>query len=238
MEGQLKAFLEEVDLPASEIHEIDLEAQGLSEITDSDMKFLSQFSNCINLNLGENDIRKISCPFPALSKLAMLDLRENQLGADVLGCLTRLTGVEVLMLTHNVIKTLDKFSALKSLSKLHFLGLEGNPVTETIPDYRQKIFAVLPDLQVIDFVDREGNVLARPGASEAGSDDEGVQGGPNAELAAFYNQEFSDDDEEDDEYEEEHAEEDEDEDEDEDDEDDDDEEEEERPTKKARTGDE
>ena len=222
MEAQLKAFLEDVDLPAKDIHDIDLEAQGLTDITDSDLKFLAQFTHCINLNLGENEIRKISGPFPALSQLAMLDLRENQLGSDVLGCLSRLTGLEVLMLTHNSIKTLDKFAALKPLTKLHFLGLEGNPVADSVADYRQKIFALLPDLQVIDFVDRHGTALERPGASDAGSDDE-----TPVDLAAFYNQDplllLSDED--DDEYEQGSDE----------SEDDDEDEEEEPPVKKAKT---
>ena len=127
MEAHLKQMLEEVDMKPEEVHDVDLEAQGLTEITDADLKFLSQFKNCINLTLGENALRKITGPFPALPQLAMLDMRENELGADVLGCLTKLTHLEVLMLTHNAIKTLDKFSALKSLTKLHFLGLEGAP---------------------------------------------------------------------------------------------------------------
>ena len=194
MEAQLRAFLADVDLPAAEIHEIDLEAQGLCEIGDGDLKFLAQFTNCVSVNLGENEVRKVSGPFPSLCKLAMLDFRENKLCSDILTCLTRLVNLEVLMLTHNSIKTIDKFAALKPLTKLHFLGLEGNPLTHTLPDYRDKIFAILPDLQVIDFVDRHGQVLSRPVASD---DDQEHQSSSSAsDLADFYNRDFSEEEQE------------------------------------------
>lgn len=190
LEAALKRFAGEVETAEHDLDEVDLdgELEGVPELDDADMKALSKCPNLASLSLAENGLRKIHANFPALHKLASLDLRNNELSSDVLGTVSRLDHLEVLMLTDNAIKTLDKFTNLKPLSKLQYIGLEGCPVTETIPDYREKLFAMLPQVGVIDFVDREGNQLERP-ADETDEDD--------ADLDAFYNKEYSDDDSDD-----------------------------------------
>lgn len=191
LEAALKRFATEVETPEHDLDEVDLdgELEGVTELDDADMKALSKCPNITSLSLAENSLKKIHANFPALHKLASLDLRNNDLSSDVLGTVSRLDHLEVLMLTDNAIKTLDKFANLKPLSKLQYIGLEGCPVTETIPDYREKLFALLPQVGVIDFIDRDGNQLERP-ADETDEED--------ADLDAFYNKDYSDDESEDD----------------------------------------
>ena len=190
MEAALKQFADEVHVKPENLQELDLDDQQIHELTESDMKALSKCHNLVRLSIGDNGLKKVNANFPSLPKLTMLDLRGNDLNSDVLGSISRLTNLSVLMLTHNQIKTLDKFSNLKGLTHLQFLGLEGCPVTENHPDYRKTLFELLPSLEIVDFVDKEGNEIERPEEEE---EDEG-------NLADFYNKEYSDD-EEDEEYE-------------------------------------
>jgi Leucine-rich repeat len=188
MEAQLRNILKMASMEPSECNEIDLEDCELTAILASDLKYLNEnFKNVVSINFGENQIKKIDGVFNNMPILSLLDLRENKLTSDVLGSLTKLTGLEVLMLTNNLIKTVDKFSLLKSLDKLNFLSLEGCPVTDLVPDYRQKIFVMLPNLQIIDFEDRDGNKIERPDEGEVEE---------AGDLAAFYNSKYDDNDDE------------------------------------------
>ena len=195
MEAALKQFAEQVQVKPEDLVQLDLDGQGIHELTDADMKALSKCQKLSHLSIGDNGLKKVSANFPALPHLSMLDLRGNELSSDVLSTLSRLPQLEVLMLTHNGIKTLDKFANLKGFSKLQYLGLEECPVTETHADYREKLFALIPTLQVIDFVDRDGNEIERPEAGEGDSEDEEEE----EDLADFYNKEYSDSDDENDE---------------------------------------
>jgi len=193
LEAALKRYAEEVETPEAELEEVHLEGdlEGLDALDETDLKALSKLPHLVALSLAENGLKKVHANFPPLQKLVSLDLRSNDFGSDILGTLSRLSSLSILMLTDNSIKTLDKFTNLKPLSKLEYLGLEGCPVTETHPDYRDKLFALLPQLQVIDFIHRDGTKLERPAAESSEED---------ADLNEFYNKDF-DDEESDEDYE-------------------------------------
>ena len=59
-------------------------------------------------------------------------------------------------LEHNLI---DNFDNLKCLSKYNIkkINLEGNPLVSTNENYRDELFKLVPSLEVIDGINKEGN---------------------------------------------------------------------------------
>ena len=59
-------------------------------------------------------------------------------------------------LEHNLI---DNFDNLKCLSKYNIkkINLEGNPLVSTNENYRDELFKLVPSLEVIDGINKQGN---------------------------------------------------------------------------------
>ena len=59
-------------------------------------------------------------------------------------------------LEHNLI---DNFENLKCLSKYNIkkINLEGNPLVSTNENYRDELFKLVPSLEVIDGINKQGN---------------------------------------------------------------------------------
>ena len=122
-------------------------------------------------------------------------------------------------LEHNLIEKIDN---LKCLSKYNIkkINLEGNPLVSTNEKYRDELFNLVPSLECIDRISKEGNEV-----------DSTIYGGEEEEEDEEYGEEDGEDDisEEGEEGEDEG-----DDDDGEDDDDDDDEEDEDEPRKKRK----
>lgn len=78
-------------------------------------------------------------------------------------------------LEHNLI---DNFDNLKCLSKYNIkkINLEGNPLVSTNENYRDELFKLVPSLEVIDGINKEGNEVDSTlygGEEEEDDDDDG-----------------------------------------------------------------
>ena len=77
-------------------------------------------------------------------------------------------------LEHNLI---DNFDNLKCLSKYNIkkINLEGNPLVSTNENYRDELFKLVPSLEVIDGINKEGNEVDSTlyGGEEEEDDDDG-----------------------------------------------------------------
>lgn len=78
-------------------------------------------------------------------------------------------------LEHNLI---DNFENLKCLSKYNIkkINLEGNPLVSTNENYRDELFKLVPSLEVIDGINKEGNEVDSTlygGEEEEDDDDDG-----------------------------------------------------------------
>lgn len=62
----------------------------------------------------------------------------------------------MLRLTNNIISNLKEIEKLKPLENLVHLDLIGNPLTE-LNNYYDKIFKILPTLEILDGYDPDGN---------------------------------------------------------------------------------
>ena len=222
----IQEYIKEQTLTPTELTEMMFIDTQFETISADEMKALAQYENLEFLNFAECGLKSVEAPFPFLRNCGAVLFSSNALNNDVIETLVNLENLESLALDGNQITSLDKFSLLGKLAKLREVCLIDCPVAQT-EDYRAKLFALLPQVQIIDDVDREGNVVELEDSEEDFSDDEsGSFDEEEIDLENLYGTE-DDDEEEDDE-------EDDDEDEDEEDEDDEEDDDEEPAVKKTR----
>lgn len=70
--------------------------------------------------------------------------------------LTKYKKLEQLILLSNNVSSFQIIQKLKCLNDLKELDLSDNPICNT-EDYRKKIFDLLPNLEILDRLDRYGN---------------------------------------------------------------------------------
>lgn len=172
------------DLDSSEVYELILEKYRGSSISQSDSILLSKFSNIESLSFIMCGLKSLE-NFPVLPSLIKLDLGDNKLksGFQVLANLTSLTQ---LSLAGNHITDIKELACLTGLDNLATLDLFGNPITE-ISGYRDEVFAMFRNLQVLDGCDKDGEEVS------VNSDEESEEEDEESELSGFI--ERSEDDE-------------------------------------------
>uniref|UniRef100_A0AC35U2I2 LRRcap domain-containing protein n=1 Tax=Rhabditophanes sp. KR3021 TaxID=114890 RepID=A0AC35U2I2_9BILA len=95
---------------------------------------------------------------PSLPTLKILDLSVNQIEGN-LKAITVCSNLHHINLSSNPIKNIEDLADLKDLQHLVSLDLYCCPVT-LVEDYRDKVFELLPQLNFLDAIDREGNEMA------------------------------------------------------------------------------
>lgn len=82
--------------------------------------------------------------------LHRFELQENKLGGDELKYLKKYAStIVVLKLASNKFTQLDQLKSLTELKELKNLDLMNNEVTD-LPDYKTKVWEMLPNLEVLD----------------------------------------------------------------------------------------
>ena len=99
-------------------------------------------------------------------------------------------------LEHNLI---DNFDNLKCLSKYNIkkINLEGNPLVSTNENYRDELFKLVPSLEVIDGINKQGNEVDSTLYGDEEEDDDGEY--EDGEEAGDISEDDEEGDEEDDE---------------------------------------
>ncbi|CDW74758.1 acidic leucine-rich nuclear phosphoprotein 32 family member a [Stylonychia lemnae] len=133
----------------------------LTKLNEEDQDFLELFTEVTSLSL--NSCSLISLDYlPILAKLTRLELQDNRLTGVEIPQIVEVYGdtLECLKLSNNLIRDFQLLSPLKDISPgvLINLDLSNNPVTEIVC-YRDQVFELLPDLEILDGLDREGNEI-------------------------------------------------------------------------------
>lgn len=155
MEGIISSQTEGTDF--EEVEELNLESWRAKTISPQEKKLLERYVNLDYLSMSGCGLESLK-NFPVLSKLIKLDLNENSIKTG----LENLNGLKDLMqlsFTKNKLDSIESFRPLSTLTSLVYLDIDGCPVTQ-IEDYRNKLFAIISNLQVIDTIDRNGKEVS------------------------------------------------------------------------------
>lgn len=115
------------------------------------------------LALNQTQLRSLQ-NLPECKNLLRLEVNDNKLSGDELVHLAHFKTLVILKCANNQIKTIEDLNTLKDLPALKNLDLSSNPIAE-LDGYKEKIFALLPNLQILDGCDKSGEEII--------SDDEG-----------------------------------------------------------------
>ena len=110
-----------------------------------------------------------------------------------------------LKVAENEITTLDVFKGLENLSELKKLDVSKNPFVSNNGNYRENIFDMLKNLEVIDRTNKEGGEVestvyddVEEGEDEMGEEEFDEEEDEDDEAEEFEDEEDEDDDEDDD----------------------------------------
>ena len=76
-----------------------------------------------------------------------------------------------LKICNNKLEDFEELKVLNTLKDLHFLDLTENPITKK-PDYRPKIFEILPNLVYLDYVNQKGENFSETDEDEEEEEEE------------------------------------------------------------------
>ncbi|RUS68966.1 hypothetical protein EGW08_023272, partial [Elysia chlorotica] len=134
--------------PADQISDLNLDNCRANKIEG----LTSEFTNLQTLSLINLGLPTLE-GFPKLGKLRKLELSDNRISGG-LNHLTGCTNLTHLSLSGNKIKDFDVLDPLKDLKDLTSLDLFNCEVTNN-EQYREKVFAKLPQIVYLDGFDRE-----------------------------------------------------------------------------------
>ncbi|GFO47735.1 acidic leucine rich nuclear phosphoprotein 32 family member a like [Plakobranchus ocellatus] len=151
--------------PADQISDLNLDNCRANKLEGLTSDFVNlQTLSLINLGLPTLE------GFPKLGKLKKLELSDNRISGG-LNHLTGCTNLTHLSLSGNKIKDFDVLDPLKDLKDLTSLDLFNCEVTNN-EQYREKVFAKLPQIVYLDGFDREEKEQEDVDGEEDEDDDE------------------------------------------------------------------
>ena len=145
------------DLSTDQVTDLDLQDFKSESLTTSDKLCLEQFYNLESLSLNSTGLNSLT-HFPKLSNLIRIDLNDNEIKSG-LNELTKLTELMQICLKNNKIDSFEELKHLKTLNSLVYIDLFGCPVAN-VKDYRDQLFEMIPSLQIVDGVNREGEEMS------------------------------------------------------------------------------
>ena len=123
----------------------------IEKFSETDKQFLTKFTSVTSLSLNQTKLKSFA-NLPDWKGIVRLEAAENQITGAELSNLQKFSDTLVVLklannkihsIDDNLVKTLSSFKSLKNLD------LGENPITKT-EGYREKIFALLPQLEVLD----------------------------------------------------------------------------------------
>ena len=141
-------------IEADDTDEIVLDDTEVGEITPDLKKKLESIEGISTLSLNNSKLKSLN-NFPSLPNLIRLELMNNKFPAADLKNLAILTELQSLSLSDNEIRSADDLKPLAGLP-IAQLDLSGTALAEQA-DYRDKVFQIFKELQILDNKDKDGN---------------------------------------------------------------------------------
>ena len=119
---------------------------------------LELYSNLIHLSLNNIGLENLS-NFPEIKCLMILSLKNNKLKGDDFDTIPKLyPNLYKLKISFNQINSLDNLSCLNKL-ELKKIEVKENPFTKNDNEYRDKIYKMLPSLEIVDQMQKNGQEI-------------------------------------------------------------------------------
>ncbi|CAD8064674.1 unnamed protein product [Paramecium primaurelia] len=169
-----------------QLEELDISEIKIDQLTTEITENLKKHQKLQSLAITSCGLKTLK-GLPTMDSLEVLILEGNQLdGSAIKYICENFQNLICLSLAGNQIKSLEELQILKNLSSLQQLDLSDNEV-ELQAGYHQKIFEMLPNLQVLDNKNKDGKEI------EYSDEDNGEEEGIGSDS------EFNDDEEDDEE---------------------------------------
>lgn len=130
---------------------------SIGHITPEIKHQIEQIKDLQYLSMNSCNLQSLN-HFPTNKSIWSLELQDNTFPAKELMHLAQLSHLKALDLNGNKIEKAEQLEPLKELKHLERLDLEDTPLSE-LEDYREKVFTILPQLNIVDGYDKEGNEL-------------------------------------------------------------------------------
>ncbi|CAD8156440.1 unnamed protein product [Paramecium octaurelia] len=139
--------------------EFDLDNVKIVKLDKKVAELLESQTQLESLSLVECSLKTLE-GFPKLPNLQNLVLEINQLDGQAINFIANTyPKLLCLSLAENSIKTFAELEPIKQLKKLQQLDFSANPIAQ-LPGYFQKVFDLVPGLQILDNKDKNGNDIS------------------------------------------------------------------------------
>ena len=136
---------------------------------------LELYNNLIHLSLNNIGLENLS-NFPEIKCLMILSLKNNKLKGDDFDIIPKnYPNLYKLKISFNQIDSIDKLSCLNQL-QLKKLEIKENPFTKNDKEYRDKIYKLIPTLEIVDQMQKNGQEIDTTDYGNDTSSDEEEEG--------------------------------------------------------------
>ena len=163
------------ELQVGQVDELYLDDLPIITITPELKKEIEKLPDLACLSMNNCSLSSLN-NFPTKPALIRLELMENKFPAKDLVYVASVSALQSLSLGSNKIATIADLAPLKKLTNLIQLDLSDTELSKTA-DYRKSVFELIPNLQVLDNLDVEGNEYEY--SSEDDMDEDGADGSDN-----------------------------------------------------------
>ena len=146
------------DHSKKEIEELILDEVWINKesFTEDEKTVLEKYTNLIHLSLNNIGFKSLK-NFPTIKGLYMLSLNKNELKGDDFDLIKKLyPNLNKLKVSENNIEKIENLAKLRNLP-LRKIEVKGNPFSVENNRYKNKLFDMLPTLEVIDHENCEGD---------------------------------------------------------------------------------
>ena len=143
-----------------EVEELNLDEfdNNIKSFDNNYKEGLELYNNLIHLSLNNIGLENLS-NFPEIKCLMILSLKNNKLKGDDFDILPKLyPNLYKLKISFNQIESIDKLSCLNKKKKKK-IEVKENPFTKNDNEYRDKIYKMLPSLEIVDQMQKNGQEI-------------------------------------------------------------------------------
>jgi len=186
----LKQIDKRIQETEDEIQELSLDELKIPKITNEIKAKLEKIEDLISLSLNKCELESLD-NLPTSASLIRLEITDNKFKAsEVSKIVDKYPKLQILMLSDNNITDFPEIQRLSGLKELLQLDLNNTPLSKK-DNYRKKLFELIPTLEILDDLDKEGNPY------EFDDDEEGEDyDGEEEDSEEDYDQDDEDEDEE------------------------------------------